>query len=182
MKTLKFDDSRDGRDLIEILIEATKIARDESPLLVHVAGRTYQPHDLQKLVELLPDEDLLPRHESMIDGIFQKKQRGYRRTARNLITRVYQLQAEVVHRTSMSAVARVFKHMHHAEVESRPFMNRGLSDRTIKALLDCGIDAPERLLSMSLDDLRKIPGIGKMSLAEIDGYRARFRAPAPGLR
>jgi DNA-directed RNA polymerase alpha subunit len=55
------------------------------------------------------------------------------------------------------------------------FHNRKFSGRTIEALLGCGIDAPERLLFMEERDLKKIPGIGKVSLAEIMAYRARFR-------
>ena len=54
------------------------------------------------------------------------------------------------------------------------FRDKGLSDRTIKALLDCGIDAPERLLFMTPDQLAVIRGVGKISLGEIMRYRARF--------
>lgn len=52
------------------------------------------------------------------------------------------------------------------------FRDKGLSDRTIKALLDCGIDAPERLLFMTPDQLAVIRGVGKISLGEIMRYRA----------
>jgi hypothetical protein len=55
-----------------------------------------------------------------------------------------------------------------------PFRVRKLSDRTIKALLDYGIDAPERLLFMTAEQLKGIPGVGKSSLAEIMKYRSRF--------
>jgi DNA-directed RNA polymerase alpha subunit len=54
------------------------------------------------------------------------------------------------------------------------FEGRGLSRRTIRALVDCEIDAPERLLFMSENDLKKIPLIGKASMAEIRTYRDRF--------
>jgi DNA-directed RNA polymerase alpha subunit len=55
-----------------------------------------------------------------------------------------------------------------------PFQNRGFSDRTINALVAKGIDAPERLLFATEAELRRIPGVGPVSLAEITHYRARF--------
>jgi len=55
-----------------------------------------------------------------------------------------------------------------------PFRHRGLSDRTIQALVDCSIDLPERLLSMTEKEIRSIPGIGKVSMAEIITYRDKF--------
>ena len=54
------------------------------------------------------------------------------------------------------------------------FENRGFSDRTIRALIDCALDGPERLLFITEDQLRSIPGIGNVSLAEIVNYRNRF--------
>ena len=51
--------------------------------------------------------------------------------------------------------------------------HRGLSDRTIQAL-DCSIDSPERLLFMTEKEIRSIPGIGKVSMAEIIAYRGKF--------
>jgi hypothetical protein len=60
---------------------------------------------------------------------------------------------------------------------ARPlFEHRGFSDRTIRALIDSAIAAPERLLFMTEDQLRSIPGIGNVSLAEIIAYRDRFIA------
>jgi hypothetical protein len=54
------------------------------------------------------------------------------------------------------------------------FDGRGFSDRTVKALVARGIDAPERLLFAAETEFRKIPGIGKASVDEIMRYRARF--------
>jgi hypothetical protein len=54
------------------------------------------------------------------------------------------------------------------------FEHRGFSDRTIRALIDSAIAAPEHLLFMTEDQLRSIPGIGNVSLAEIVAYRDRF--------
>jgi len=55
-----------------------------------------------------------------------------------------------------------------------PFENRGLSARTIDALVAGGIDAPERLLFATEAELNKLSGIGKVSLDEIMRYRLRF--------
>jgi hypothetical protein len=52
-----------------------------------------------------------------------------------------------------------------------PFRGRGLSDRTIERLIECGVDAPERLLFMEEHDLRRV---GKGSMAEIKAYREKF--------
>jgi hypothetical protein len=52
------------------------------------------------------------------------------------------------------------------------FRDTGLSDRTVKVLLACGIDAPKRLLSMAPAEIAIIPGVGKISLGEIMRYRA----------
>ena len=56
-----------------------------------------------------------------------------------------------------------------------PFRDAGLSDHTVTALLNRGIDAPNRLLSITLADITVIPGIGKKSLDKIMRYRARTR-------
>ena len=55
-----------------------------------------------------------------------------------------------------------------------PFRHRGLSDRTIQVLVDCSIDSPERLLFMTEKEIQSIPGIGKVSMAEIIAYRDKF--------
>ena len=57
-----------------------------------------------------------------------------------------------------------------------PFQQRGFSDRTINALIDCQIDSPERLLFMTKEQLKSMPGIGKASMAELTAYRDRFLA------
>lgn len=54
------------------------------------------------------------------------------------------------------------------------FYGRGFSRRTVNALFNRGIDAPEWLLFVSEAELKKIPGIGKASLDEIMRYRARY--------
>jgi hypothetical protein len=62
----------------------------------------------------------------------------------------------------------------HRMLGSRLFRDRELSDRTIKALVKHGIDAPERLLFMTPEQLRVVPGVGNASFKEIVAYRARF--------
>ena len=57
-----------------------------------------------------------------------------------------------------------------------PFQERGFSDQTITALIDCQIDLPERLLFMSKKQLKLLRGIGETSMAEIVAYRGRFLA------
>lgn len=53
------------------------------------------------------------------------------------------------------------------------------NERTIRALVDCGIEAPERLLAMAEADWRGIPGVGKASMRQIRAYRDRFAPRQP---
>ena len=55
-----------------------------------------------------------------------------------------------------------------------PFAYRGFSERTIRNMVASGIDAPERLLYLTETQLKRIPGTGAKSMAEIKAYRARF--------
>jgi hypothetical protein len=59
------------------------------------------------------------------------------------------------------------------------FEHRGLSDRTIGALVRAGLDAPERLLSMSMVSIGRLKGIGDVSLSEIAEYRRQYSTDAP---
>ena len=54
-----------------------------------------------------------------------------------------------------------------------PFAHRKFSERAIRNMVACGIDAPERLLYMTETQLNKIPGIEANSIEEIRAYRAR---------
>lgn len=58
-----------------------------------------------------------------------------------------------------------------AIAEPAAFRDQGLSSRTIHALVNCGIDTPERLRSITEAQLRAIPAIGKVSMQEILRYR-----------
>ena len=51
----------------------------------------------------------------------------------------------------------------------------GFSDRTIRALLMGGIVAPERLLSMTPNQIQLIPGMGANLMKEVERYRAQFK-------
>jgi hypothetical protein len=52
-----------------------------------VNGKTYAPFELLRVADLLPDDDLLPHHRSIVDAMFAKRQHGYQRTAYNLAHR-----------------------------------------------------------------------------------------------
>lgn len=172
MTTLQFTGT-DYRDLIDVLIQAVELTGGGDRPTIEVNGKVYAGFDLLKVAALLPDDDLLPHHQAAIEKMFQKKQRGYRRTAYNLAHRSNQIASQAKERELRRSpeYQRRQRQTYHASEERRPFRNRGLSERTIDALLDCGIDAPERLLSMTPAQLSEIPGIGKASLGEIMRYR-----------
>jgi hypothetical protein len=62
-------------------------------------------------------------------------------------------------------------------LEFHPFRGRGLSNETIRALVDYGLALPEELLFMGEDQIRAISGIGETGLAEIKAYWAKFPLP-----
>jgi hypothetical protein len=57
---------------------------------------------------------------------------------------------------------------------STRFRGRDFSRRTIDALADHGIEVPERLLFMTMQELKDIPKIRDESIKEILAYRDRF--------
>lgn len=77
-------------------------------------------------------------------------------------------------RERIIALSRILKPIHDEQAEKRLFDHRGFSDRTVQRIVECGIDAPERLLFMSDQELKKIPGVGVSSMKEIRAYRERF--------
>jgi hypothetical protein len=81
----------------------------------------------------------------------------------------------VLTREQLAALDEAKKTAARSMISRSPFQNRKFSNRTIDALVAYGMDAPERLLFMQPSDIRKIPGIGKASLAEIDAYIRRFK-------
>jgi len=54
------------------------------------------------------------------------------------------------------------------------YAGRGLSDRTVEALVAKGILEPERLLFMTEAQLKVMRGIGKVAMSNIGAYRAKF--------
>ena len=65
----------------------------------------------------------------------------------------------------------------------RPFTDRGFSCKATEVLVDCSIDAPERLLFMTVRDIKQIPNLDALALEEIMAYRAKFiRRPRTGRR
>ena len=92
VEVLKFDDT-DYHNLIDLLVEAVKAteATGHRPSVV-VDGRTYDPYDLPKVAALLPhNEPLNERHAALVATVFDRRQRGYGRTAYNLAYRANQI-------------------------------------------------------------------------------------------
>ena len=54
------------------------------------------------------------------------------------------------------------------------FADCGFSARTTAVLIKAGIDTPERLLSMTQQQIRLIQGIGPALMKEIEQYRAHI--------
>ena len=50
----------------------------------------------------------------------------------------------------------------------------GLAQPTAEAVVEHGVDCRERLLFMSLDEIKRIPGVGKVALEQVRAYRSRF--------
>ena len=97
MTTLVFQGD-DLRWLFETLVDAAEITlwEGERPAVV-VNGKRYPPYALLKVAALLPDEPLQPHHQIVADQLFQKKQKGYRRTAYNLAHRANQFASDARH-------------------------------------------------------------------------------------
>jgi hypothetical protein len=94
---LKFGDT-DYHNLIDLLVEAVKLteATGHRPSVV-VDGRTYAPYDLTKVAALLPhNEPLNERHAALVATIFDRRQRGYGRTAYKLAHRANQIASDTV--------------------------------------------------------------------------------------
>jgi hypothetical protein len=92
---LKFDDT-DYHNLIDLLVEAVQVteATGHRPSVV-VDGRTYDPYDLPKVAALLPhNEPLNERHAALVATVFDRRQRGYGRTAYNLAYRANQIASD----------------------------------------------------------------------------------------
>ena len=60
------------------------------------------------------------------------------------------------------------------DIISRAAFRARFTTHLTKALVAHGIDAPERLLFMSEEEIHNIPGVGKGAVAEIQLYRDRF--------
>jgi hypothetical protein len=173
LTTLRFLE-RDRRQLLDVLIQAVDIASIEGkPPEIEVDGRVYASHDILKVAALLPDEPLQPHHQDTIDRMFKKRQRGYGRTGYNLAHRALAIAADKERQRHGAGVLSAMRRMTSDFLEVSRFDRCGLSQRTVKAIVACGIDSPERLLFMTEAALKNIPGIGKASFSEIKNYRAR---------
>ena len=103
------------------------------------------------------------------DEEYYKQQR---KAAGNVARRVGAMLIEEEAQRAEAARAQAIR-AHNASPRA-PFQVRGFSERTIDAIVNYGIDAPERLLFMTESQIRSIPEIGKVSAAEIAEYRAKF--------
>lgn len=54
------------------------------------------------------------------------------------------------------------------------FAQQNFSPKVIDALVAAGIDAPERLLSMSPERVRLLPGVGPKTSEEVERYRKNY--------
>ena len=136
-------DNPDRRQLLDTLVEALRITSEsgEQPS-IEVYGKTFSGYELGKVAAMLPNEEMLPRHQSLIDTMFKKEQRGYFRTASNIVTRMTQIESDQRRRRAMPRINTLQKIIFGDIPASRLFKNRGLSDRTIKALVDCPSISP----------------------------------------
>jgi hypothetical protein len=69
----------------------------------------------------------------------------------------------------------LMKAVHDRLCQRMMFEGRGLSKQTVEALLDAGIDMPERLLFMDAKAISSLQGVGTTKLKEIEAYRAACR-------
>jgi hypothetical protein len=170
-------ETNDPSKLLRLLIEAVNVTHREGERPeVMVGGVRYRGYDLLKVASLLPDEELRPEDQALVAEIFQKRQKTYSQTGANLAHRANGIASN----KRMVAAMRTPSAMAHARTQAGDwevrelFNGRGLSERTVKALMDGGIDAPERLLFLADAVVKQCPGVGKASLEEVKAYRTRF--------
>jgi hypothetical protein len=176
MDTLS-SESNNPTKVLRLLIETVKItSRDGERPEVVVCGVRYRNYDLLKVARLLPNEELQPEDRALVDAIFDKRQKTYSMTGHNLAHRANSIAADASMRRVLrdpSMMASGSASTGDAEVR---FAERGFSKRTVKALMDGGIDTPERLLFLEDAVIKECPGIGRASLEEVKAYRTKFGA------
>ena len=89
--------------LFDLLIDAAGKEWSESPTII-LDGRRRSLHSAAAMIskELGYQSDLLGRHQEMVDSQFSKEQRGYGRTAHNLVNLAHENASASVHRLAAS--------------------------------------------------------------------------------
>ncbi|MCV0369530.1 hypothetical protein [Filomicrobium sp.] len=77
-------------------------------------------------------------------------------------------------KAGMEASATRHSEMQAARLASGIASDLGLAQKAAEALVARGVGCRERQLFMSLDDINRIPGIGKAAIEKIRAYRIRF--------
>jgi hypothetical protein len=101
-KELSFEGD-DYYGLFDLLIDATGKDWSESPTII-LDGQRRSLHSAAAMIskELGYQKDLLARHQEKVDSQFPKEQRGYGRTAYNLIHRAHENASASMHRLAAS--------------------------------------------------------------------------------
>ena len=89
--------------LFDLLIDAAGKEWSESPTII-LDGRRRSLHSAAAMIskELGYQSDLLGRHQEKVDSQFSKEQRGYGRTAHNLVHRAHENASASMHRLAGS--------------------------------------------------------------------------------
>jgi hypothetical protein len=89
--------------LFDLLIDAAGKEWSESPTII-LDGRRRSLHSAAAMIskELGYQSDLLGRHQEKVDSQFSKEQRGYGRTAQNLVNRAHENASASMHRLAGS--------------------------------------------------------------------------------
>jgi hypothetical protein len=92
--------------LFDLLIDAAGKEWSESPTII-LDGRRRSLHSAAAMIskELGYQSDLLGRHQEKVDSQFSRAQRGYGRTAHNLVHRAHENASASMHRLAGSHAA-----------------------------------------------------------------------------
>ena len=101
-KELSFEGA-DYYQLFDLLIDAAGKEWSESPTIM-LDGKRRSLYSAAAMIskELGYQSDLLGRHQEKVDSQLSKEQRGYGRTARNLVNRAHENASASMHRLAAS--------------------------------------------------------------------------------
>jgi len=105
-KELSFEGA-DYYRLFDLLIDAAGKEWSESPSIM-LDGKRRSLHSAAAIIskELGYQGDLLGRHQEKVDSQFSKEQRGYGRTAYNLVNRAHENASASMHRLAVVVASR----------------------------------------------------------------------------